>query len=262
MNTIPCWQCSAPVPPDHTFCGQCGAALEKAPPRKRNTQPLSPLMASGRARLLVLKGAREAHAGQSFMLGAAQHPAGREEGVVILDDDPFASPLHANFFYLDKNDLYVKDEESLNGTFLRLREPARLKSHDRFIVGQQVFQFEYLELAERYPDQDGTLRYVSPQKSTRFRLLQLLDGGRVGQIHASPTNEVTIGREGCDLNFPDDPHMSRRHARLSHDDKGFLLQDSDSTNGTFLRLREAARLSHGDCVMMGQHLLRVEVNPA
>ena len=255
---ITCWKCKSAVPEDHTFCGQCGASIDKAPPRRSDTQPFSKLLMPGRARLMVLKGGEGVYPGMSFHLGAAQHPAGREEGVVVFDDDLTLSPLHANFYYHENQALYVKDEESLNGCYLRLNEPARLKSHDRFIVGEQLFQFEYLDLSERYPSEDGTMRYVSPQKSYRFRLVQILSEGRHGQVHASPSNEVTIGRSGSDLNFVDDLHMSQQHACISHDDKGFLLEDLDSTNGTYLRLREATRLFHGDCLIMGKQLLRVE----
>ena len=70
---------------------------------------------------------------------------------------------------------------------------------------------------------------------------------------------TTIGREGNDLDVPDDPFISGRHARVSWKNKQLSLTDLDSKNGTFLRISGEYPLKHGDYVFMGQQLLRVEI---
>lgn len=255
-----CNNCGASVPPDHTFCGRCGGAMDRKAPERRHTRPFSRMMASGRAKLVVLDGSGEVYPGMTFHLNASSHPVGRQEGVVIFEGDDTVSPLHADLYY-EEGALVLEDRGSHNGCFVRIREPRRLRSHDLIRVGNQVLRFEYLELAERYPDPDGTLAYVSPTRPYRFRLVQLLDGGTLGQVHASPSNEVIIGREGCDLNFVDDEHLSLHHARIIHDERGFILEDLDSCNGTYVRVREPTGLRHGDLVFIGHQLLRVEFNP-
>ena len=68
-----------------------------------------------------------------------------------------------------------------------------------------------------------------------------------------------MGREGNDINFPDDPFISGHHARLTWDGNSAILTDLGSKNGTFLRVVTEQSLAHGDYVFMGQQLLRVEI---
>jgi pSer/pThr/pTyr-binding forkhead associated (FHA) protein len=72
---------------------------------------------------------------------------------------------------------------------------------------------------------------------------------------------ITIGRASCDLNFPSDGFVSARHAELSLAGETAFLRDLGSANGTFVRVpsRTERVLSHGDYLMMGRELLRVEL---
>lgn len=45
---------------------------------------------------------------------------------------------------------------------------------------------------------------------------------------------LTLGREGCDLNFPEDRHISRRHAEFSVQGNQIYVTDLASRNGTFI----------------------------
>jgi pSer/pThr/pTyr-binding forkhead associated (FHA) protein len=89
--------------------------------------------------------------------------------------------------------------------------------------------------------------------------VQVLRGGDIGLIYRAVNDEVTMGREGNDINFPDDPFISGRHAQLVFGDAGITLSDLGSKNGTFIRISQDTPLNHGDYVFMGQQLLRVEV---
>ena len=70
---------------------------------------------------------------------------------------------------------------------------------------------------------------------------------------------IRIGREGNDINFPDDPFISGHHAQVSFSDGRLTLTDLGSKNGTFVRINDEQVLEHGDYVFMGQQLLRVEI---
>jgi pSer/pThr/pTyr-binding forkhead associated (FHA) protein len=71
---------------------------------------------------------------------------------------------------------------------------------------------------------------------------------------------VTVGRDGCDMNFPNDPYMSGRHAKVEITPAGkFVLSDMGSKNGTYVRIRGERELAHGDYVFMGRELLRVDI---
>jgi pSer/pThr/pTyr-binding forkhead associated (FHA) protein len=57
---------------------------------------------------------------------------------------------------------------------------------------------------------------------------------------------LTLGRDSANDIIIDHPLASRRHARLEHDENGYLIRDLESTNGTFV---------NGDRIE-GAHMLR------
>ncbi|MGZ3428102.1 MAG: FHA domain-containing protein, partial [Polyangia bacterium] len=109
---------------------------------------------------------------------------------------------------------------------------------------------------------EGTYFYGSPKRPSRLALTQLLAGGHEGMVFRARNDSLSIGREGNDVNFPDDPFISGRHATVTAlDAEGgkFQIADLASKNGTFLRVSGEAPLFHGDYVFLGQQLLRVEI---
>jgi pSer/pThr/pTyr-binding forkhead associated (FHA) protein len=170
------------------------------------------------------------------------------------------SPVHANFFYR-KNQLVVRDESSVNGVFIRIRGAVLIEIGDRFLVGEQVIEVQgSLPAGEPLrANADGTYYYASPRPPSHFRLIQILRGGDSGLAYQAQSDVVSLGREGNDINFPDDPFISGHHAQVSFADGGLSLTDLGSKNGTFLRVTRESALQHGDYVFMGQQLLRVEI---
>ena len=75
---------------------------------------------------------------------------------------------------------------------------------------------------------------------------------------ASPL--VTIGRETGDITFPGDGYVSSRHATLVHRNGTVVLEDLDSSNGTYLRIKEETPLEDGDLLLIGQQLIRIELS--
>ena len=71
-----------------------------------------------------------------------------------------------------------------------------------------------------------------------------LEGPGPWTVGRSESNEVTI----------DDPNVSRRHARISRADKGFVVEDLGSTNGTLLGGApiDRERIEDGDELTFGQ----------
>ena len=58
-----------------------------------------------------------------------------------------------------------------------------------------------------------------------------------------------------------EPTISRAHAAIGHDDKGFFMQDLGSTNGTRVNgeRQNHARLHDGDQILLGKLMLQVSV---
>lgn len=251
-----CNHCSSVVPEGHRFCGGCGTEHLSNDDGRFRTLYYGALQAPGRAKLIAISG--ESIEGVSYHLTATEHVVGRKQGEIPFDD-VFISPRHATFFYYD-GALFVRDEGSLNGTFVRMREPEILEDGDILLAGEHLFRYERLQPHPEVVLGDGTKLHASPVGDLRFRLVELIVDGFWGAAYASPHHEVAIGREGCDLSYPDDLRMSRRHFKVLDDGHHAQAQDLKSRNGTFIRIRKPWQLHHGDFVFIGKQLLRVELS--
>ena len=72
--------------------------------------------------------------------------------------------------------------------------------------------------------------------------------------------EVAIGRQDADLVL-EDPEVSRRHAVLRRSGASVVVEDLDSTNGTFVngeRIRSPITVGPGDQVRVGRTMLEIE----
>jgi len=72
--------------------------------------------------------------------------------------------------------------------------------------------------------------------------------------------EVLIGRQDADLVL-EDPEVSRRHAVLRRSGESVVIEDLDSTNGTFVegeRIRKPVTVGPGDQVRVGRTTLEIE----
>ncbi len=279
MSSRSCPVCGEPVPADHRFCGKCGNRMDGGggpaaadPPGMPGAPAAGPgaagggaktmffgaIQMPGRAKLILIKG--EGMDGVSYQLNGTEHVAGRSDGAILFPEDPLLSPRHANFVYRDSK-LHVQDEGSVNGIFVRIRSPMPLDSGGLFLVGEQLLQIDASapDLGPQ-PDAEGTYFYASPKRPSKMKMVQRLRGGEIGMIFRARNDVITIGREGNDVNFPDDPFISGRHAQVNMSADGrFTLVDTGSKNGTFLRITDEAPLNHGDYVFLGQQLLRVEI---
>ena len=69
---------------------------------------------------------------------------------------------------------------------------------------------------------------------------------------------ITIGKANDNDYIADDPQVSRHHARLlSEPDGSWLLEDLESTNGTFVNETQVIRkrITKSDRIRLGEHYL-------
>ncbi len=276
----PCPKCTAIVVAGHKFCHNCGARMPALPsfdvqtnvgPRtpkhvdKRSTLFFGGAMQSSRAKLTLIRG--DGEDGVSFTLAGTEHLAGRGECPISFPDDAFLSPTHANFLYrtvANVPQLVVRDEGSLNGVFVRIAGTVELIAGATVLIGEQVLSVQPAPQPEDLPDIEGTYFSSSMPRQASLQVTQHLRGGQVGWAFRPTGATVTVGREGNDINFPEDPFISGRHAelRISPSPSGALVlsvTDLGSRNGTFVRVKDEQVLRHGDYVFLGQQLLRVEI---
>ena len=252
-----CKECSSPVPSGHKFCGACGTTV---PPeiQAAQTEFFSAMQAPGKARLILIRGDQGVE-GLSYLLQGTEHVAGKVDAQILFPDDPWMSPRHANFIYRGEK-LVVRDEGSANGVYVRIRQPAPLRADDLFLCGEQVFRLEKAGADTSGPDPDQTYFYSSPKRPSPFQIVQVITGGADGMVFCARENAAVIGREDCDLNFPEDIYMSGHHAKIEMTGDGqFQLVDMGSRNGTYVRIRGEHELGHGDYLFLGKQLLRVEM---
>jgi hypothetical protein len=232
----------------------------------RSTMMFGGAHQAARAKLTLIRG--DGEDGVSFTLAGDEHQAGRGDVPISFPDDPYLSPTHANFMYRDSGrkgaspavvELVVRDEGSLNGVYVRINGTMNLTNGSTVLVGEQVLTVAAAAVPEDLPDAEGTYFSSSMPRPATMQIVQSLRGGSPGWVYRLGSGTVVMGREGNDINFPEDPFISGRHAELRMSNSVLSITDLGSRNGTFVRVTGEHVLRHGDYVFLGQQLLRVEI---
>ncbi len=254
-----CSTCGTPVPEGFKFCGVCGGrydARSRAPAAVASVPVVE--AAPAPAQLVVIH--PDGTEGAKFSLSPTETTVGRAHPSPLFADDPFLSPRHATF-YFGKNQLFARDEGSLNGIFIRIKAEVELFHGDLFRIGQQLLRFE--ELAQVRPvlpgAGDGTMVMGSPVRGAWGRLSSVVAINTPASVWVLRKVEEALGRERGEITFPDDGFVSGTHCKVVTRDGRFFLQDTGSTNGTYLRVKAEAILSQGDLVLLGQQLFRIDL---
>jgi len=179
---------------------------------------------------------------------------------VDLSADPFVG-ARAGLLTFEEDRLYVRDDGSVNGVYFKLREPARLRRGDHFIAGERVVRYDGAVNFSADVPAPGFLGAARPEGPV-LRVTELLRGGATGRICYRKGPVISVGRSGCDLNFPTDQRISAKHAeiRVGPDGTVTLADLGSARSGVLLRLRpnEPLQLFDGDVLQLGAVLLRVK----
>ncbi|MCS6899524.1 MAG: FHA domain-containing protein [Myxococcales bacterium] len=214
-----------------------------------------------RARLHVIRGFGNGPMlhelrGDEFIVG--------REGQVRILDDKFVAPHHARLVF--RGPRLDIDPLANYPVFLRMKQPTEIEVGDTFVAGEQVIRVEANPPPNDGPDRYPTYFYSSPKWPTRFRLVQLWEGGVPGLTVVARTNCLQVGRSNSDLNFPNDFWLSDNHCVIEdqggdHDSHFLMLTDLGSRGGTFVQIKVSTPLSTGDELLIGRTRLRVELLP-
>src|SRR5690606_15470705 len=124
-------RCGGTTPADMRFCTNCGFAYGKADaasPSPKGRTPAAPRL------IAVMKDGSD---GQVYEFESPTLDLGRTEGDVVLADDPYLSDRHARFHW-EGDQVSVRDLDSFNGVYVRIREAVELADRDTILIGQQV----------------------------------------------------------------------------------------------------------------------------
>lgn len=78
----------------------------------------------------------------AFLLELNEVVLGRENGNIVFPEDGFVSGRHSKISHRDGR-FYLRDLDSSNGTYFRIRGRTQLKSGDVLLLGQQLFQIDF-----------------------------------------------------------------------------------------------------------------------
>ncbi len=94
---------------------------------------------------------------------------------------------------------------------------------------------------------------MAPQS---FNLVQR-SGPAPGKNYSLTKNEIYMGRDITNDIVINDPEISRKHARLTLQAGGYMLEDLGSTNGTFVdgqRITGPHSMAPGEVIMLGDNV--------
>lgn len=121
--------------------------------------------------------------------------------------------------------------------------------------------------AEPTSEQKGTvMMQASPvavltKPKLQYSLVVVRPDGTHGQAVKLENVVSVLGRVEGDILFPDDPLVSRRHAKFTVQDAGVTVEDLRSANGIFWRLRFPHTLQNADIILMGRQMFRFAFKP-
>jgi pSer/pThr/pTyr-binding forkhead associated (FHA) protein len=139
---------------------------------------------------------------------------------------------------------------------------ARAILRDLRAASQAQRQVRPAPAAARQPAQAAPRQAPQPQR-TRAQARELVIHRAEGPPRVLPLNgsEVTFGRAAPATVVLDDPYVSDRHARITHEHSiGWVVTDLGSTNGTFLNQVKVTRptpITPGDQLGIGKTTVEV-----
>jgi len=110
------------------------------------------------------------------------------------------------------------------------------------------------------PQAQGSNPAVMPMSAANsgFQLVCCSPGNRQVTVLMG-SHPLVVGKtKECDLTIMDDDYVSRRHLQITPKGGQILLEDLNSSNGSFLRVRRPIALETGDEIVVGETVLRIE----
>lgn len=110
------------------------------------------------------------------------------------------------------------------------------------------------------PDEALQIRtdyFSDMQDPSRARVILIRGEGMEGLSYHLKADEHVVGRQG-QVEFPDDPFVSPRHANFYYADGQLVVRDEGSLNGVFVRVRGTVEIGLGDVFLVGEQVLRLD----
>jgi pSer/pThr/pTyr-binding forkhead associated (FHA) protein len=260
---VTCPRCGTSNPRSFKFCGSCGFDLhawladQEGAPTTIASDPIAarippPREEASRGGLVRIN--QDGTEGERISLQSTTS-IGRSKGGGFADD-AYLSPNHATFKFQGSG-LVVKDENSLNGVWIRIgvEEPQELEDGTMFRIGQEIIRFE--SLRAKRPDADVEVQ-GAPREAVVGRVTLVVGRDTTLNGYVVPESGLHLGRERGEVLFPEDGYVSGLHCRIHGENGRAYLTDLGSSNGTYIRVRGEQAIKPGTFVLMGHQIFRVE----
>lgn len=92
--------------------------------------------------------------------------------------------------------------------------------------------------------------------AAQFQLV-IRTGPNIGKVFPLEATEISIGRESGNTIVINDAEVSRNHAKLTWQGAGYVIEDTGSTNGTFVnkqRISAPHAVKAGDLVSLSENI--------
>lgn len=181
-------------------------------------------------------GARGEAVAERTVDGSGALDLGRNENEP-WNDDPFIEPSHARLTFADGG-LVVEELVPTGAVFVRIQGRRPMRDDDQVRVGQSLLIYQRAEGDPSAGPWGVVVVHVAPEGTTLHVPL-----GNAG---------ITVGREFGEVTLPGDTFVSSTHCRVVVETNGMFIEDLESSNGTYLRLRSGERVEVGQCILVGQ----------
>jgi pSer/pThr/pTyr-binding forkhead associated (FHA) protein len=102
--------------------------------------------------------------------------------------------------------------------------------------------------------------YSDMQDPSKARLILIRGEGMDGLSYHLKADQHIVGRAG-QVEFPDDPFVSPKHANFFYRDDRLVVRDEGSLNGVYYRIRGNVEIAPGDTFLAGEQLFRLDPTP-
>lgn len=237
---------AAPAPPPARAAGKATVVLGAEEAEK-------PAAAGVHFQLALVRA--DGSLGQRFAVDKPGMILGRDRGEITFPSDTLLAPEHARFTQL-ADALYVEDISGGAGIFRRLRTAQILQPGDVVMLGRLKFRFQAGGAAPEEAAKKTQMFGVQVEAAVA-QLEQLDANEQVVKRFPLAEAETTFGRSRGTHTFPDDHYMSGQHARFFRGPEGYQVEDQNSTNGSYLRIRKRTLVKDADLLLVGGQLLKV-----
>ena len=91
------------------------------------------------------------------------------------------------------------------------------------------------------------------------KLIKRLPNGKDSNEYPLTETVTHIGREKGEITFKNDPFVSGKHARIQLEAGSYTIEDLNSSNGTYMRLRQKEEIREEDFFIVGEQLFQVRL---